>query len=114
MFTINLTKQQKLNENLARAWGAWNKFLLKYIYGNDTNIVANLNEEDAKDLEFKITGEYEDVKAYAHAIRLEADYLRSYIDNGKGAPETTAIKKDLDVASSNFVNKTGLPWPFKD
>jgi hypothetical protein len=114
MFTLNLTRKHTLNESMLKAWGAWNKTLLRYIYGNDTNVVANLNEEPSEGLEFKITGEYEDVKAYAQAIKLEADYLRSYIDDGKDAEITKSIKADLDQASEAFVQKTGLPWPFKD
>ena len=114
MFTINLTRKHILSESLAKAWGEWNKTLLRYIYGNDVNVVANLNEEESKPLEFKITGAYEDVKAYAHAIKLEADYLRSYIDDGKESDITQSIKADLDHASDAFVKQTGLPWPFKD
>ena len=114
MYNINLTNKEFLNESLLKTWGAWNKTLLKYIYGADTPVVANLNEDEGKGLEFTITGEYEDVKAYAKAIKLEADYLRSYIDNGSTSAETKAIKKQLDMASKDFVNKTGLPWPFRD
>ena len=114
MFNINLTRKQVLNESLAKAWGEWNKTLLRYIYGNDVNVVANLNEETSEGLEFTITGEYEHVKAYAMAMKLQADYLRSYIDNGKDSNESKTIKKELDKASSDFVNKTGLPWPLKD
>ena len=113
MFTIDLTRKQVLSESLLRAWGSWNKTLLKYIYGKDTNVVANLNEEDSV-VEFKITGEYEDVKSYAHALKLEADYLRSHIDNGSGDPQTKSLKKEVDHASADFVQRTGLPWPFKD
>jgi len=114
MFSINLTRKQPLNESLAAAWGEWNKLLLRYIYGDETKVVANLNEAPSEGLEFRITGEYEDVRAYAQAMKLEADYLRSYIDNGKDADVTKSIKADLDMASEDFVNKTGLPWPFKD
>jgi len=96
-----------------RAWGEWNKTILKYIYGKDTDVVANLNEIDEK-IEFKITGNLEDVKAYAQALKLEADYLRSYIDNGKNHKTTLNIKEHLKSASEEFVNRTGLPWPFKD
>jgi len=113
MFTINLTSKHILNESVLKAWGAWNKTLLKYIYGKDTSVVANLNETE-EGLEFKITGEYEDVKSYATALKLEADYLRSYIDNGKDHDQTKSIRGELDKASRDFVNKTGLPWPFKD
>tara|TARA_R110000824_G_scaffold344350_1_gene530987 strand:- start:210 stop:554 length:345 start_codon:yes stop_codon:yes gene_type:complete len=114
MFTINLTRKGLLKEGFVRAWGEWNKMLLKYIYGKDTPVVANLNEEAENEIEFKITGEYEDVKAYAMALNLEAQYLRSYIEKGKDHQQTQSIRSELDNASAAFVNKTGLPWPFKD
>jgi hypothetical protein len=114
VFIINLTSKEVLNEGFLRAWGHWNKALLKYVYGKDTPVVANLNEEEKNDIEFKITGEYEDVKSYARALSLEAQYLRSYIENGKEHKETQSIKAELNKASADFVNKTGLPWPFKD
>jgi len=114
MFTINLTRKHLLKESFVKAWGAWNKALLKYIYGKDTPVVANLNEDESGGPEFSITGEYEDVKAYAHALKLEADYLRSYIENGREDERTQSIKTELDQASSQFVKQTGLPWPFKD
>ena len=113
MFTIDLTNKELINESLLRAWGSWNKTLLKYIYGKDTNVVANLNEDDEKELQFNIKGEYEDVKSYAKALRLEADYLRSYVDKGKNHDETRSIRSELDKASADFVKKTGLPCPVK-
>ena len=76
--------------------------------------LANLNEENKESLEFSIKGEYEDVKAYAMALKAESDYLRAYIDNGKEAKETQKAKEQADAASKVFVEKTGLPWPFKD
>ena len=113
MINIDLTKKT-LNESFLKMWGYWNKKLLKHIYGDDVNIVANLNEENSDSLEFSIKGEYEDVKAYAMALKAEADYLNAYINNGKESPETQKAKKDANEASKKFVNKTGLPWPFKD
>lgn len=114
MFEIDFTKKRQLNESMLKWWGFWNKKLLQYIYGKDTNIVANLNEEEGDSIHFSIKGEYEDVKAYAMALKAESDHLRAYVDHGKDAPETKEAKKDANVASKDFVNKTGLPWPFKD
>ena len=113
MIKIDLTKKT-LNESWLAMWGWWNKKLLKHIYGNDVNIVANLNEENSNSLQFSIKGEYEDVKAYAMALKAESDYLRAYIDHGKDASETTEAKAKADSVSKVFVEKTGLPWPFKD
>jgi len=113
MIKIDLTSKT-LNESWLKMWGFWNKKLLKHIYGDDANVVANLNEENKESLEFSIKGEYEDVKAYAMALKAEADHLKAYIDNGKDAPETKKAKTEADSASKVFVEKTGLPWPFKD
>ncbi len=113
MIKIDLTNKT-LNESFLKMWGWWNKKLLKYIYGDDTNMVANLNEKEGDSVHFSIKGEYEDVKAYASALKAESDHLRAYVDHGKNAPETKEAKKQADEASKKFVNQTGLPWPFKD
>lgn len=114
MFEIDFTKKKQLNESLLKWWGFWNKKLLRHIYGDDVNVVANLNEENGESLHFSIKGEYEDVKAYARALKAESDHLRAYVDKGKNAPETKEAKIEADDASKDFTNKTGLPWPFKD
>ena len=113
MIKIDLTKKT-LNESWLKMWGWWNKKLLQHIYGNDVNMVANLNEENSDSLEFSIKGEYEDVKAYAMALKAESDYLRAYIDNGKDSAEAKDAKEKANDTSKTFVEKTGLPWPFKD
>ena len=113
MIKIDLTNKV-LNESWLKMWGFWNKKLLQHIYGDDVNVVANLNEENTESLQFSIKGEYEDVKAYAMALKAESDYLRAYVDNGKEAEETQKAKEQADAASKVFVEKTGLPWPFKD
>ena len=113
MIKIDLTKKT-LNESFLKMWGFWNKKLLRYIYGDDANIVANLNEEEGDSIHFSIKGEYEDVKAYAMALKAESDHLRAYVEHGKNAPETKQAKEGANEASKKFVNQTGLPWPFKD
>ena len=113
MIKIDLTNKT-LNESWLKMWGWWNKKLLQHIYGDDVKMVANLNEENSDSLEFSIKGEYEDVKAYAMALRAESDHLRAYIEHGKDSQQRKDAKKEADVASKAFVEKTGLPWPFKD
>jgi hypothetical protein len=116
---IDLTNKQ-MNESFAKMWGFYNKKLLQYIYGKDTKVTANVEplsnlfEEEGTNAEFVVRGEYEHVKSYAKAIRLEAEYMRAYVDGGKDSSEAQEIKKQLDDASSEFTNLTGLPWPFKD
>ena len=114
MFEIDFTKKKQLNESILKWWGFWNKKLLRLIYGDDVNVVANLNEENSDSLDFSIKGEYEDVKAYAMALKAESDHLKAYVDLGKDAPETKEAKSAALSASKDFTNKTGLPWPFKD
>ena len=113
MITIDLTSKV-LNESWLKMWGFWNKKLLKYIYGKDANVVANLNEENGQEIKFSIKGEFEDVKSYANALKSEAEYLRSYVDEGKDSSKTKEAKERANTASSAFVKQTGLPWPFKD
>ena len=111
---IDLTRDPKL---LTEAWlnalGHWSKTLLKYIYGKDVDMVANLNEEE-QSLKFTIRGELKDVKAYAVAILAEKEYLEAYAQFGKDHPMTNKKRIILDQAVQDFVNKTGIAWPFKD
>ena len=45
---IDFTRNSKLlTESWMKAFGAWNKTILKYIYGKDVDMVANLNEENS-------------------------------------------------------------------
>ena len=113
MIKIDLTNKT-LNESWLKMWGWYNKKLLQHIYGDDVNMVANLNEENKDSLEFSIKGEYEDVKAYAMALKAESDHLRAYVEHGKDSKETKEAKEQANKASKVFVEKTGLPWPFKD
>jgi hypothetical protein len=111
---IDFSKKPLLNESILKWWGFWNKKLLRHIYGDDVNVVANLNEEDGEKIHFSIKGEYEDVKAYATALKAESDHLRAYVDHGKNAEETKEAKQTAEEAGKDFTNRTGLPWPFKD
>lgn len=110
---IDFTRNSKLlTESWMKAFGAWNKTILKYIYGKDVDMVANLNEENS--LNFVIRGEVEDVKAYAAAIMAEKEYLEAYTQFGKEHPMTTKQRIVLNQAVQNFEQKTGITWPFVD
>ena len=111
---IDLTRDPRLlTESWMKAFGAWNKTLLKYIYGKDVNMVANLNEEE-QEFKFVIRGEVEDVKSYANAIMAEKNYLEAYAQFGKEHPMTNKHRIVLDQAVQDFESKTGITWPFKD
>ena len=48
MLVIDLEKAKvTLNETWNEMLGSWTKTLLKYMYGKDVNVVANLNEEES-------------------------------------------------------------------
>ena len=111
---IDLTRDPKLlTEAWMSAFGEWSKALLKYIYGKDTKVIANLNEE-AQSLKFIIRGEQKDVKAYARALFAEKDYLEAYAQFGKDHPMTNKQRAVLDQAVQQFEAKTGIRWPFSD
>ena len=93
--------------------GAWSKTLLKMMYGDDVNVVANVNEGDAGP-RFIIRGKHKDVKSYAKAIVAEKDYLDAYSQYGKDHMQTVKAREILNTAVQNFENTTGLLWPFKD
>lgn len=110
---IDFTRNPKLlTESWMKAFGAWNKTLLKYIYGKDVDMIANLNEENS--LNFIIRGDVEDVKAYANAIMAEKNYLEAYTEFGKDHPMTTKHRVVLNQAIDDFESATGITWPFVD
>ena len=114
MIHIDFTKKEILQESFLKMWGFWNKKLLKYIYGEDANVVANLNEEDADEVKFVIRGEEVDVRAYAQAIVAEKNYLDDFVKYGAEHPKSQKTKELLDQAVDNFEQTTGITWPFKD
>ena len=125
---IDFTKKKLLTESWLKQFGAWNKTLLKYMYGNDVNMVANLanpakffdmlEEEGAggpdSQLKFVVRGEHRDVKAYADALFAEKNYLDMYLQFGAGHPQTEKARTVLREAVQQFQRITGISWPFKD
>ena len=120
-------KKQLLTESWLQWFGEWNKEFLKYVYGKDVNMVANLgthkmlsnlvNEQDDEEgpkLKFVIRGEVEDVKAYSKAIMAEKEYLDHFVRYGKEHPRSQKSKELLDQAVGHFEQTTGITWPFKD
>ena len=51
--------------------------------------------------------------AFAHALRLEKDYMKTYIDNGLNNEKTLAAKHELNDAVEKFEDETKIKWPFK-
>ena len=102
---IDFTRNSRLlTESWMKAFGAWNKTLLKYIYGKDVE----------NSLNFIIRGEVEDVRAYANAIMAEKNYLEAYTEFGKEHPMTEKQRIVLEQAVDNFEQRTGITWPFVD
>tara|TARA_B100000287_G_C20029013_1_gene541719 strand:+ start:114 stop:482 length:369 start_codon:yes stop_codon:yes gene_type:complete len=118
---IDFTKKRLLTESWMRAFADWNKTFLKYMYGNDVTMTADLKghkmleeDEEGPKLKFVIRGEVEDVKAYSRAIMAEKEYLDNYIHYGEEHPRSQKSKEMLDQAVAKFEEVTGITWPFKD
>ncbi len=113
MLVIDLSEKRLLKETWMETLGSWSKSLLKMMYGDGVQVVANVNEEAAGP-EFIIRGKHKDVKAYAQAIVAEKNYLDAYSQYGKEHLQTVKAREELNTAVGNFESTTGLLWPFKD
>ena len=114
MLVIDLERAKvTLNETWNEMLGSWTKTLLRYMYGKDVNVVANLNEEESS-TKFKITGKYKDIKSYAKAVAAQKEFLDAYKEFGTDHPQTAKKREELRTDVSSFERVTGLSWPFKD
>ena len=123
---IDFTKKHLLTEGWLRTFGNWNKTLLKYIYGDDVQMTADVNavgwmdkylQEDndsENEIKFVIRGEYKDVKAYASALVAEKNYIDALVQYDDNHPHAVKTKIILDQAVQEFQNTTGIKWPFAD
>jgi len=114
---IDFSNKKLLKESYMEALGAWSKTLLKWMYGDDVQMVANLNEDDEEVVQgpkFIIRGKHRDVKSYADAIVSEKNYLDAYSQHGKDHLQTAKARERLNTAVRKFEATTGLLWPFKD
>ena len=123
---IDFTDKKLLTESWLKQFGAWNKLLLKYMYGDDVNMVADLgahktlgglfkeDEEPDSKLKFVVRGEHRDVKAYADALFAEKSYLDMYMRYGDEHPQAQKARTMLRHAVQKFQTTTGITWPFKD
>ena len=90
---IDFTRNPRLlTEGWLSAFGEWNKTILKYIYGKDVDMIANLNEQEMPKISIK--GKLKDVQAYARAIIAEKNYLESYVSHGEDAPMTAPFSDE--------------------
>ena len=117
---IDFTKKRQLNETYSEALASWTKTMLRWMYGPDVQIVANVNEEEGEEakvdskLKFLIRGEHDDVKTYSTALVREKQYLDAYVEFGKDHPQAIKMRELLKNAVGDFESTTGLIWPFKD
>jgi|TARA_B100001094_G_C18097361_1_gene753716 hypothetical protein len=118
---LDFTKKRLLTESWMRAFADWNKTFLKYLYGNDVTMTADLKahqmleeDEEGPKLKFVIRGEVEDVKAYSRAIMAEKEYLDNFVRYDREHPRTQKAKELLDQAVDHFEQVTHITWPFKD
>lgn len=119
-------KKELMNESWLRQFGAWNKLLLKSMYGKDVNMMAPLTsisdivkmireEDDSQEgINFVVRGEQRDVKAYADALYAEKNYLDRYLEHGDDHPQTAKAREVLRQAVTKFETQTGITWPFSD
>ena len=126
---IDFTKKKEiLTESWLAQFGAWNKLLLKQMYGRDVNMMATLpgigdfgkfikedgegGEENA--LKFVVRGEQKDLKVYADALFAEKNYLDKYLHYGEGHMQTTKAREVLRQTVTRFEAQTSITWPFTD
>ena len=97
MLTIDLEKLKKqLNETTYEAMAYVSKKLLQMLYGDDVQVVANINEqEDKPDFIIK-------------------NFLDAFNEFGKEHPQTEKTKHALRGDVDHFEQISGLKWPFKD
>ena len=118
---LDFTKKRLLTESWMRAFADWNKTFLRYMYGKDVTMTADLKahqrlseDDEEPKLKFIIRGEVEDVKAYSRAIVAEKTYLDNYVHYGEDHPQSLKTKEELDQAIAHFEQITRITWPFKD
>ena len=121
---IDFTNKQPLNESWLRMLGTWSKSLLKHMYGDGVQVVANVGQptltslvkEEELELNptFILRGKYSDVKSYAEAIVSEKNYLDAILQYGKEHMQTAKARERLQTAVHRFESVTGLTWPFQD
>ena len=106
--------KQTLNESWMQMFASWTKDIMRHVYGKDVPVIATINEDDQEEIELKIVGQYQDVKAYAKAIKAEVDYIDALEKRrDKAHPEVVRKKETLDAKTSHFQNLTGIDWPIK-
>jgi hypothetical protein len=115
-----------LNESWLKMFGEWNKELLRYMYGKDVKMHAELGahkamggmikeegEEDIDNtLKFSISGEERDVQTYANAIMAQKNYIDCYVMHGRDHMQTIKLREVLRQAVRTFEQTTDITWPF--
>jgi hypothetical protein len=117
MISINFNL---LNETSIQSMvGNLTKEIIKSMYGVDFRIdvdlvnLSNLIKENESNLKFSIKGERAQVKSYVRSVARMKFYLDAILEKGKEHPLTMKRKEELDQATREFENETGLIWPFK-
>lgn len=93
---------KKLNESYADIVAFWISAMMDMISRQDTN------------KSFQLKGSKEELGSLLHVIGLEKRYLNTAISIGLDKPQTKKVKAILDSAITDFENKTGIKWPFKN
>ena len=121
---IDLTAARRghLNESYYGQFATATKMLMKFLFPYELSklkkTIKDLKEDEEEkplppDLNVDIKGSPAQVDAFAHALRLEKDYMKTYIDNGLNNEKTLAAKHELNDAVEKFEDETKIKWPFK-
>ena len=103
---LDFTKKRLLTESWMRAFADWNKTFLRYMYGKDVTMTADLKAHQRLS--------EDDEEAYSRAIVAEKVYLDNYVHYGEDHPQSLKTKEELDQAIAHFEQITRITWPFKD
>jgi len=121
---IDLTAAQRgiLNESYYGQFATATKMLMQFLFPYELSklkkTMKDLKEEEGEkplppDLNVDIKGSPAQVDAFASALRLEKDYMKTYIDHGLNNEKTLAAKHELNDAVEKFEDETKIKWPFK-
>ena len=102
-FDLDKLKTQTLNESFTAQLGTKIQLALNNMFG------GSMLPPDF----VSVTGQPNDVAAFANALGSEKNYIETAARFGLGDPRTYRDKAKLAGAVSSFERITGLKWPFK-
>ena len=118
MLVVDLEKAKRtLNETFSEMLGSWTKTILRFMYGDDVNIVANLNE-DEREPEFVIRGKYKVndtnyiINLFTKCSLVEKQQLNKTLESSmaifQGMKEKLSDVSPIEILTSNKLLKNKL------